>query len=45
MWKVKLHLFATLMFTLVCYVIPLSFTSYLFSSEAKQQVHTLVKPE
>jgi len=35
MWKVKLHLFATLVFTLVAYVIPLSFTSYLFTSEAK----------
>lgn len=43
-WKVKMHLFATLIFTLMVYVIPLSFTAYLFSSEAKQSVHTLVTP-
>ena len=45
MWKVKLHLFGVFIFTLVAYVIPLSFTSYLFTSDAKQSVHTLVKPD
>jgi len=45
MWKVKLHLFATFIFTLVAYIIPLSFTGYLFSSEAKQSVHTLVSED
>ena len=45
MWKTKLHLFGVFIFTLVAYVIPLSFTGYLFSSEVKQSVHTLVKPD
>ena len=31
-WKTKLHLFGVFIFTLVAYVIPLSFTGYLFSS-------------
>ena len=43
--KVKLHLLGTFLFTLFAYVIPLSFTGYLFSSEAKQSVHTLVTPD
>ena len=38
-------MFATLIFTLVAYVMPLTFTGYLFSSEAKQSVHTLVTPD
>ena len=42
MLKVKLHLFATFVFTLFAYVIPLSFTGYIFSNDAKQSVHSLV---
>ena len=45
MWKTKFHLLATIVFTLVAYIIPLSFTGYLFTSEAKQSVHSLLKPE
>ena len=41
-WLVKLHLFASIVFMIVAYVIPLTFTSYLFSSEAKQSIHTNV---
>jgi len=44
-WKLKLHLLGTLIFTMLAYVIPLSFTSYLFSSEAKSSVHTMVDSE
>ena len=33
---------ATILFTLVCYVIPLTFTNYLFTSDRSQSVHTLV---
>ena len=44
-WKVKLHLAGTFLFTLICYIIPLTFTSYLFTSDRSQSVHTLVSED
>ena len=35
----------TFLFMMVFYVIPLCFTGFLFSSEAKQSIHTLVEPD
>ena len=40
--KAQLHIAGTFLFTLVCYIIPLTFTSYLFTSDRSQSVHTLV---
>ena len=34
-WKLKLHMLGTLLFMLVFYVIPLGFTSFIFSTETK----------
>ena len=35
----------TFLFTLICYIIPITFTSYLFTSERSQSVHTLVSED
>ena len=35
-WKLKLHLLGTFLFMMVFYVVPLGFTSWLFSSDVKQ---------
>ena len=43
--KAKLQIAGTIIFTLVCYVIPLTFTSYLFTSDRSQSVHTLVNSD
>ena len=43
--KAKLHIAGTVLFTLICYVIPLSFTGYLFTTDRAQSVHTLVSSE
>lgn len=45
MWKAKLHMLGIFIFTLVAYVIPLSFTGYLFTSEVKQSIPTNVESD
>ena len=35
----------TFLFTLICYIIPITFTGYLFTSDRSQSVHTLVSED
>ena len=43
--KAKLQILGTMLFTLIAYVIPLTFTGYLFTTDRSQSVHTLVSAD
>ena len=44
-WRAKLQILGTILFTLIAYVIPLTFTGYLFTTDRSQSVHTLVSAD